>query len=771
MAARRRLARHRRRHSRPPGDDEQERLLHGLHKTAKRALRVAIAQAKAAAREESRRTRQRPVGTPVPHGVEQAPPVGAPLTQSLRADLVTDVVAALFPATQGGHSPPMAPRPSAPSLSIPAEDIPEVSPGARPVAGSRVRSKTRLRGSTVYPDVSGSSLSSHWVRGSVAFSPRALSRALSRRGGRREACPAQERRPAESPSAYRPIVLLDEVCKLFERVVHARLVGHLERIGPDLAACQYGFRRGRSTIHAILRVKALAEDAVARGRVVLAVSLDIANAFNTMPWACINEALRYHEVPPYLRRLVRSYLSDRYVVYPGLGPRAAPVEHRLRLGAPWYQPSGVAVVCYADDTLVTATARTFQRASLLASFGTELVVRRIRRLGLAVALHKTEALAFHGPRSRPPIEAYISVEGVRTPVGSKMKYLGLHLDSRWDFRAHFEALSPKLVRTAGALGRLLPNVEGPGNPCRNLYAGVVRSMALYGSPVWANSLNDRCVRLLRRPQRMVAQRIVRATARSHTKRLAYWRALCPGISTRGLSSVFWWREESLRRGQRLAPQEVETTLVSLRNAAVEEWQLRLESPSEWRGNPVSRPQKAAGSPHEWQWQRNGPSIARRCQKLCGASASDTEEDDSVAGIREAYQSALREERVAEAARAVEEETALQEVRIVAPCPKIAAPKSAKVPTKNLLLEVAENIRHVSKASRNLKGTFVKAQGGCRQAAGARGRALLRGNRETGGHNSLPRAEGDGTGGCLGHPEQNPRGFCGRRPLQGAEGGL
>ncbi|XP_037297381.1 uncharacterized protein LOC119190185 [Manduca sexta] len=74
----------------------------------------------------------------------------------------------------------------------------------------------------------------------------------------------------------------------------------------------------------------------------------------------------------------------------------------------------------------------------------------------------------------------------------------------------------------------------------------------------------------------------------------------------------------------------------------------------------------------------------------------------------AYQSALREERVAEAARAVEEEAALQEVGIVAPCPKIAAPKSAKVPTKNLLLEVAENIRHVSQASRNLKGTFVKA---------------------------------------------------------------
>ncbi|XP_037292216.1 uncharacterized protein LOC119188596 [Manduca sexta] len=412
----------------------------------------------------------------------------------------------------------MAPRPSAPSLSIPAEDIPEVSPGELQVAVSRLRSKNSLRGSTVYPDVSGSSLSSHWVRGSVAFSPRALSRALSVAVEDGEACPAQERRrPAESPSAYRPIVLLDEVCKLFERVVHARLVGHLERIGPDLAACQYGFRRGRSTIHAILRVKALAEDAVARGRVVLAVSLDIANAFNTMPWACINEALRYHEVPPYLRRLGSV-----------LGPLL------WNIGYDWVLRGtnlrGVAVVCYADDTLVTATARTFQRASLLASFGTELVVRRIRRLGLAVALHKTEALAFHGPRSRPPIEAYISVEGVRIPVGSKMKYLGLHLDSRWDFRAHFEVSLAEV------------------GCCEDRSA-------------WWRSVSSG------------------ATARSHTKRLAYWRALCPGISTRGLSSVFWWREESLRRGQRLAPQEVETTLVSLRNAAVEEWQLRLESPS------------------------------------------------------------------------------------------------------------------------------------------------------------------------------------------------
>ena len=113
-------------------------------------------------------------------------------------------------------------------------------------------------------------------------------------------------------------MLLDEVGKLFERVIANRLVGHLVGMGPDLADQQFGFRRGRSTVDAIMRVRALTTgDAVSRGGVVLAVSLDIANAFNTLPWTCIREALRYHRVPNYLRQVVGAYLTDRAVIYPG----------------------------------------------------------------------------------------------------------------------------------------------------------------------------------------------------------------------------------------------------------------------------------------------------------------------------------------------------------------------------------------------------------------------------------------------------------------------
>jgi len=43
-------------------------------------------------------------------------------------------------------------------------------------------------------------------------------------------------KPADSPSGYRPICLLDKEAKLFERIIAGRLVRHLEETGPDLAS-------------------------------------------------------------------------------------------------------------------------------------------------------------------------------------------------------------------------------------------------------------------------------------------------------------------------------------------------------------------------------------------------------------------------------------------------------------------------------------------------------------------------------------------------------
>lgn len=80
-----------------------------------------------------------------------------------------------------------------------------------------------------------------------------------------------------------------------------------------LAVNQFGFRRGRSTVDAPMEVKkfALRNDALA-----IAVSLDIANAFNSLQWSDIRRALREKGIPEYIRRVIDSYLSNRFIEYP-----------------------------------------------------------------------------------------------------------------------------------------------------------------------------------------------------------------------------------------------------------------------------------------------------------------------------------------------------------------------------------------------------------------------------------------------------------------------
>nr|XP_026497699.1 uncharacterized protein LOC113401845 [Vanessa tameamea] len=130
-------------------------------------------------------------------------------------------------------------------------------------------------------------------------------------------------------------------------------------------------------------------------------------------------------------------------------------------------------------------------------------------LGLRVSITKTEALLFLGPRKGPPRGASITVQVTVIKVQAQMKYLGLILDGRWSFGQYFVQLGPRLINAAAALGRLLPNVVGPGSLCRRLYAGVVRSMALYGAPIWVDDLTTDFRALLRKPQRVIAVRGIR----------------------------------------------------------------------------------------------------------------------------------------------------------------------------------------------------------------------------------------------------------------------
>ncbi|XP_026830959.1 uncharacterized protein LOC113563489 [Ooceraea biroi] len=190
-------------------------------------------------------------------------------------------------------------------------------------------------------------------------------------------------------------------------------------------------------------------------------------------------------------------------------------------------------------------------ASGLAELAVAVVVRAIREAGLEVAPQKTQAMFFFDHRRGLPPPAEIRVGGVSVPVGTKMKYLGLTLDGTWSFGEHFGGLAPRLEGATNALSRLLPNLGGPETRVRRLLVGAVRSIALYGAPVWAEDLaaSRRALQVVRAAERRLAGRVVRAY-RTVSHRAALALAGTPPVEllAEGHANAYLRRRDLRERG-------------------------------------------------------------------------------------------------------------------------------------------------------------------------------------------------------------------------------
>lgn len=307
--------------------------------------------------------------------------------------------------------------------------------------------------------------------------------------------------PLENPKV-RPICLLNEMGKIFETIIVERLNSWIEdnpRSG--LAENQFGFRKGRSTTDALILVKSIIEETRRKDGVTIAISIDVQNAFNSLPWDIIRNALRRKGFPKYLRRVIEDYLNNRQIEYIGedggihTRKMLAGVPQKLRTGPGPLEywnigydsvlqegaDPGCHVICYADDMLVLATAYETRVAVVRANVQVAGILNRIGRIGLKVAAHKTEAGLFPGRKKNRTV--VLDVDGTLIGTKPSMKYLGIILDGKLSFEGHFEYIKEKASKISGALSRILPNLRGPHESRRKLFANVVVSVALYAAPV------------------------------------------------------------------------------------------------------------------------------------------------------------------------------------------------------------------------------------------------------------------------------------------------
>lgn len=333
----------------------------------------------------------------------------------------------------------------------------------------------------------------------------------------------------DDPSTYRPLCMLDTAGKVLEKLIRARLHTAIEDAG-GLSPHQYGFRRGRSTADALREVTeavSRAEDCNHHSRcVVLLVTLDVRNAFNSARWTDILEALEcFYRVPLYLLRMFDSYLEERAIVYEtSQGQRDYRVTSGVAQGSIlgpdlWNilydalltteMPVGVSLVGYADDIALLITARDVGLAQLLLNQAMRRVNRWMEEHGLMLALSKTEIVVL--TKSRMDTIVPLRVGEAQITTRPAVKYLGVLVDTKLTFWPQILRTADKAAKMTADLGRLMANTGGPGSGRRRLLMSTVQSVLLYGAEVWADALNKELYRKrLAQVQRRAALRVTSA---------------------------------------------------------------------------------------------------------------------------------------------------------------------------------------------------------------------------------------------------------------------
>lgn len=330
----------------------------------------------------------------------------------------------------------------------------------------------------------------------------------------------------KDPDSYRPISLLSNLGKLFERLIKDRLEHFAEGKGLNWEK-QFGFRRGGSTIHALSSTMSAIDESKSLRMKTACVAFDLRGAFDFCWWPNIHRVLHQRNYPRDLIKLVQSYLSDRSVqcsygsVTVGKaqtrgtpqGSVLSPLLFNLSVDPTLRKldqdsNSNCQFNAYADDLSCVLRADNEQELIEKIQFTIQRVKDAFRNIGLELNMSKCHVLTFTGTRIRKgtiiPIDSESSVS-----VVTSVKILGVTIDRDLRFIEHVKSSISRLTPIRSAYFRVCRNTCGLDSRRRAIiYTQVFRAALTYGSEIWSSRISDSTRGLLKSFQHRMLVNVV-----------------------------------------------------------------------------------------------------------------------------------------------------------------------------------------------------------------------------------------------------------------------
>jgi len=270
----------------------------------------------------------------------------------------------------------------------------------------------------------------------------------------------------ERPS-YRPISLLGNINRLFEKVIYKRLYNYFTKFN-ILNFDQYGFRKKHSTamaIYDILNSKLSNHD---KDKVSCAIYLDLSKAFDTVDRSILLKKLEHFGVRGIGLKLIENYLTNRKqcVMIDGVLSDVLSIDLGVPQGSnlgpllfliyvnDLPEVSNLITKLFADDTCLFLSANTVDDLQNIVNQELKSIEYWMASNKLTINYSKTKFMLIRSEKQQNIGNFTINIDGNPIERADCFKYLGIDIDANLSWKTHIHSLESELSRLSGFICKL-----------------------------------------------------------------------------------------------------------------------------------------------------------------------------------------------------------------------------------------------------------------------------------------------------------------------------
>ena len=295
---------------------------------------------------------------------------------------------------------------------------------------------------------------------------------------------------------YRPISLLSNIDKIFQKLMHKRLVDFLDQSN-SLYPLQFGFRSNHSTESALLYSIDQISNALDEGNFGCSIFIDLQKAFDTVDHSILLSKLDFYGIRGKALNWFHSFLTNRsqFVNVSGCDSKSRLMKHGVPQGSVLgpllfllyvndlhFALRYSLAILFADDTMLFLQNESLKTIAKQANIDLKLLMHWLKANKISLNAGKTELMIFRPIRKKLNYEVKIKINGHRLRPTNVVKYLGVYIDEHLNWKHHINYVCNKLKRANGALSKLRHYVNE--KTLTSLYYSLFHSHVSYAAKIW-----------------------------------------------------------------------------------------------------------------------------------------------------------------------------------------------------------------------------------------------------------------------------------------------